>query len=175
MLAFLQLSLLQPSPRRFPGNQRLDIPNTLRILVNATITAEEAHTSHTGDALGEPLILVLVGFVNEGLGLVVAVEVVRDEVVVAVVFDGSDESTECTSVTESAFLDLLEDGAEVWVESVRAVVVCVAEILDIFGQVTEEEDVVLSDFTSDFNLHMSARFLVGRGWLDLRWLHHKYQ
>lgn len=26
------------------------------------------------------------------------------------------------------------------------------EIFDVFGEVTEEEDVVLADFTSDFNL-----------------------
>jgi len=31
-----------------------------------------------------------------------------------------------------------------------------AEIFDIFGEVAEEEDVVLSDFTGDFNLILLA-------------------
>lgn len=34
----------------------------------------------------------------------------------------------------------------------RAVRVCVAEILNILSEVAEEEDVVLADFAGDFNL-----------------------
>lgn len=56
--------------------QRLNVPNLLSILVNAAIASEEAHSGHGHDALGHPLILVLVGFVNESVCLDVAVEVV---------------------------------------------------------------------------------------------------
>jgi hypothetical protein len=34
----------------------------------------------------------------------------------------------------------------------RAISMSVAEIFDIFGEVAKEEDIVLSDFSSDFNL-----------------------
>ncbi len=47
--------------------------------------------------------------------------------------DSSDKCTESIGVTECTLLDLFEDGAEVSVESVGAVVVCVAEILNILG------------------------------------------
>jgi hypothetical protein len=35
---------------------------------------------------------------------------------------------------------------------VRAVSVRVTKVFDVFGEVAKEEDVVFSDFTSDFNL-----------------------
>jgi hypothetical protein len=138
------------------GNQRLDVPDTLRILVNATITAEETHARHTRDTLADPLVLVLVGFVNESLGLIVAVEIIRDEVVVAVLFDGPDQSCERAGISKRVLLDGLKDGLEVRIKGVGAVVVCMAKILHILGQVTEEEDVVLANFTGDFDLRLSA-------------------
>ena len=56
--------------------QRLNVPDAFRILVNAAIGGEEAHPSHTRDALGHPLVLVLVGLVDEILCLEVGVEIV---------------------------------------------------------------------------------------------------
>jgi hypothetical protein len=73
-------------------NQRLDIPYHLCILVDTPVTREESHSSNTGDALGNPLFLVLVCLINQVLSLAVAVEVVRDEIVVAVLDDTIDES-----------------------------------------------------------------------------------
>ena len=44
--------------------QRLNIPDHVRIFLNATITAEEAHSADTRDTLCDPLVLVLVGFID---------------------------------------------------------------------------------------------------------------
>lgn len=82
--------------------QRLDIPNALGILVNTPITGEEAHACNGLNGLGDPFILVLVGFVDQGVGFDVAVEVIADEVVVAVVGDGTSESGESTSITKGS-------------------------------------------------------------------------
>jgi len=75
------------------------------------------------------------------VGFDVAVEVVGDEVVVALVDDGIAEGGEAAGVAESAGFDRVEDFGEVGVEFDVAVGVGVAEVFDIFGQVTEEEDV----------------------------------
>jgi hypothetical protein len=48
--------------------------------------------------------------------------------------------------------DEVEDGFQVCVERVRGVGVCVAEVFDVFGQVAEEEDVLLADFAGYFDL-----------------------
>ena len=45
--------------------QWLDVPDTVSVFVNATVTAEEAHASNARDALGEPCILVLVCLIDE--------------------------------------------------------------------------------------------------------------
>ena len=82
----------------------------------------------------------------------VAVEVVADEVIVAVVADGADEGGELVGVAESVGLDGVEDFDEIRVYGVGAVVVCVAQIFDVFGQVAEEEDVVFADLAGDFDL-----------------------
>lgn len=96
--------------------------------------------------------MVLVGLVNECLRLNVRVEIVRHEVVVTVVFNGTNKSTEVACITKGTRLDSIKNFDEFGVKSVCAVCVCMAEILNIFGQITKEEDVVLSNFTGDFNL-----------------------
>ena len=161
------------SSRALVWVQRLHVPDALRILVDAPVTAEEPHAGHAGDALAEPLVLVLVGLVHQRLCLDVAVEVVGHQVVVAVVLDRRGESAECIRIPECALLDLFEDPRKVRVQRVAAVVVCVPEILDILGQVAKEEDVVLSNLTGDFNLALSAGFQKRRGTLHLR--HHMCQ
>jgi hypothetical protein len=50
----------------------------------------------------------------------------------------------------------------------------VTEIFNVFGEVTKEEDVVLSNFTSDFNLYLSEGSK-HQGGQDLRLHHHRYQ
>lgn len=132
--------------------ERLDVPNLLCVLVDATVTAEETHAGHAGDGLGDPLLLVLVRLVDEVVRLNVAVEVVRDEVVVAVVADGRDEGLEVGRRAKGALLNRREDLGKVLVDRVGAVGVCMAEILDILGQVAKEEDVALANLAGDFNL-----------------------
>lgn len=82
----------------------------------------------------------------------VAVEIVADQVIVAVVADGADEGGELVGVAEGVGLDGLEDFGQIRVDGVGAIVVCVAQVLDVFGQVAEEEDVVFVDFAGDFDL-----------------------
>jgi hypothetical protein len=72
----LQLPFLQSTRASLLWGKRLHVPNALRILVNAPITAEETHSRDTGDTLTNPLILVLVRLVNQRLGLIIAVEII---------------------------------------------------------------------------------------------------
>ena len=87
----------------------------------------------------------------------VAVEVVGDEVVVALVDDGVAQGAEAVRVAEAASLDGVEDVGEVRVQFEGAVVVGVAEVLDVLGQVAEEEDVGLADFAGDLDVGPVAR------------------
>jgi hypothetical protein len=98
--------------------QRLYIPDALRIFINTPITAEEPHARHTSDTLSNPLILVLVRLVDQRLSLVVAMEVIGDEVVVAMFFDCTDEGGESAGITEGIGLDFLEDFGEIRIEGV---------------------------------------------------------
>ena len=82
----------------------------------------------------------------------IAVEVVADEIVVAVIADGADEGGELVRVAESVRLDGVEDFDQVRVHGVTAVVVRVPEVFHVFGKVAEEEDVVFADFAGDFDL-----------------------
>lgn len=133
--------------------QRLDIPDLLRILIDAPITREESHSRHASDTLRNPLLLVRIRLVDELVRVDVGGEVVRHEVVVAVVADGGDHAAEALRVAELAGLDGLEDLVEGGVDGVVLPVgVRVAEVLDVFGEVAEEEDVVLADFAGDFDL-----------------------
>lgn len=128
---------------------RLNVPDHLRVLVNATIAREETHTRHAGDGLGQPLVLLLVCLVNEALCVNVRLEVVRDEVVVAVVDDRVYEVGELAGIAENAFANGLEDVLEHGVQVEVLVEVCVAQVLDVFAEVAEEEDVLFSDFSCD--------------------------
>lgn len=136
--------------------QRLNVPDTLRILVDAAITAEEAHARHTGDALGEPLVLVAVCLIHQRLRLDVAVEVIRDQVVIAVVFDGPSQRAEGARISEHAIFDCLKHPRQIWVECVLAVVVRMSQVLDVLGEVAEEENIILPDLAGDFNLVKSV-------------------
>jgi hypothetical protein len=53
----------------------------------------------------------------------------------------------------------LEDLFELFVQLVVAVHVGVAELVDVFAQVAEEEDVVLADLAGDFDLSSSVSAL----------------
>ena len=58
------------------GIQWLNVPDAIRILIDAPVTTEEAHPRHRGDASRDPFILVAVRLVDELLRLDVAVKVI---------------------------------------------------------------------------------------------------
>ena len=82
----------------------------------------------------------------------VAVEVVGNEIVVALIDDGIAQGAEAIRIAESATLDGIKDFGEVGVEFEVAIGVGVAEVFNVFGEVTEEKDVGLADFASDLNV-----------------------
>lgn len=80
-------------------------------------------------------------------------EVVGNEVVVPMVFDGVDKSGKGALVAKSARVDGFKDSLEFGVELMFAVVVVVTEVFNVFGEVAEEENVLVAGFTSDLNLN----------------------
>jgi len=93
------------------------------------------------------------------LCLAVTVEVIRNKVVVTMVGDCLDDSIKVIRFTECTITDGLEDTLELGVNfKTRAILVSVTQVLNILGQITKEEDVVLADFASDFNLR--ARLVI---------------
>jgi hypothetical protein len=69
-----------------------------------------------------------------------------------VLHDAVEERGEGTCVAKGAGMDGVENGGKGWVELVVLVEMRMAEVVDIFGEVAKEEDILLSDFTGDFNL-----------------------
>lgn len=82
----------------------------------------------------------------------IATEVIGDEVVIAVVGDGTYKSREGACVTEHVGMDGIKHFEKIGVESVGAVMVFMAEVLDVFRKVSEEEDVIFANFAGNFNL-----------------------
>jgi hypothetical protein len=134
------------------GREWLDVPDHLCVLVDAPIAGEEAHPSDAGDALCDPFLLVLIRLIDELLRLTITVEVVRDEVVVAMLNNPIHESREVIGIAKGALLDGVEDVAEGFIKLVSPIHVSVTEILHVLRQIAEEEDVVLANFSRDFNL-----------------------
>jgi hypothetical protein len=113
--------------------QGFDIPDTLCIFLNATITAEETHPSHTRDALADPTILVLECLINEVLGLAIRSEIIRHEIVITVLGDSVDKRGKLRLIAKHSLVDSVKDLLQLGVQLVFAIVVSVTEILDIFG------------------------------------------
>jgi hypothetical protein len=84
--------------------------------------------------------------------LEIALEVIRDQVVIAMISDCRDHAGEVLCIPEGALLDGFEHLDKFRVKGMLAIVVCVAEILDVLGKVSKEEDVVLTNLTGDFDL-----------------------
>lgn len=105
------------------NDERLDVPNHIRVLIDATITAEEAHASHRDDRLLDPLLLVLVRLVHEVVRLDVAVEVIRNQVVVAVLANSSHHGAEVIGRAKCPLLDLHKHLLQVRVNGVISIVV----------------------------------------------------
>jgi hypothetical protein len=137
---------------------RLNVPDHLRVLINATVAREKAHARDARDGLCQPLILLLVRLVDQLLRVDVRLEVVRDEVVIAVVDDRVDQVRELAGVAKHALADGLEHFLEHRVEVELLVEVRVAEVFDILAQVAEEEDILFSNLTSDLGLRVSYSF-----------------
>lgn len=132
--------------------QRLHIPNRIGVFLDAAIAAEEAHAADAGDALGDPFVLVLVCLVHQRVGFDVAVEVVRDEIVISLVNDGVAQGRETTGVPEFAAFDGVKDFGKIGVEAERAIIMSVAKILHVFRKIAEKENIRVADFASDFDL-----------------------
>jgi len=86
------------------------------------------------------------------MSLAIADKVVADKVVIAMIDDAIHERGEGASVAEGVLLDGVENFGKGGLELILAVDVGVAELVDVFGEVAKEEDVVLADFAGDFNL-----------------------
>lgn len=107
-------------------HQRLNIPDGLRVLVDAPVTREEAHARHREDGLGRPRLRVLVRLVDQLLSVHIRGKVVRDKVVVAVLDDAVEQCAEGPGVAKASFVDLIEDLGELGFELVVVVEMRVA-------------------------------------------------
>ena len=132
--------------------QRLQVPDHFRILLDTPITTEEAHPRNARNAFLQPSVLVLVCLINKLVRFHIAVEIIRDEVVVALVDDAVAKSSEAARIAELAAFDGVEHFRKVGIELEGAVVVGVAEVFDVFGEIAEEEDVGFTDLARDLNL-----------------------
>lgn len=172
LLSISSILLIQSLIFILTWSKRLNVPDTLCVFLNTPVTGEESHTGHSLNRLADPALLVLVCLVDELLGADVGVEIVRDQIIVAVGLDGTDQSGEGTDVAKGVGLDAVEDGLELWINRWSVVRMCVAQVLDVFRQVTEEEDVVLADLAGDFDLHdilamtLSLTSLIEERWKD---------
>ncbi len=81
-------------------------------------------------------------------------EVIRYKIVVAMVLNGRNESRKGVSITKCALLDFSQDLGKIRINCVRAIVVSMAKVLDIFSKITEEEYVIFTNLTGDFDLSM---------------------
>jgi hypothetical protein len=77
--------------------------------------------------------LVLVRDVYQIMRLQVALEVVGDEVVVAMFGDAADEGRKWSYVAELAVLNCVEDLLQLRVDLILAIEVCVAKVFNVLG------------------------------------------
>ena len=145
-------SSITPTLSTIFDSQRLNIPNAFRVLLNASIACKETHSCYACDALTDPLILVLVRGVDQVMRLQVTLEVVGDEVVVAMFSNAADEGRECSYVAKLAALNYVEDLLQLRVDLILAIVVCVAKVFNILCQIAEEKDVLIARLARDFDL-----------------------
>jgi hypothetical protein len=171
----LQLSLLQAACLTLLWCQRLHVPDTLRILVDATITAEESHSSNANNSLANPLILVLIGLVDQCLSRDIGFKVVGDEVVVTMILDCANQGTERTRVAKCTLFYLVKDLGKVGINGMAAIIVSMTKILNILSEISEQEDVFLANFTSDFDLRIVSISNEAIQKRSLRWHHRMYQ
>lgn len=66
--------------------------------------------------------------------------------------DPVDKGRKLLGVTKGTLVDVIEDSGQLGIELVLGIEMCVAEILNVLGEVAEEENVVLADLTSNLDL-----------------------
>lgn len=71
--------------------------------------------------------------------------------------DSINHGVEVIGLAKHAALDGLEDLGQVRVDCVLSIGMAVPQILNIFGQCAEEEDILLADLASDLNLSRSKQ------------------
>lgn len=86
------------------------------------------------------------------MGLDIAVEVVRNEIIVTLVSDRIAESNKVRRFAETATFDGIEDFGEIMIELEFPIIVSVTKILDVFGEGAEEKNVGFTDFPGDLDL-----------------------
>lgn len=84
--------------------------------MDTTIATEKSHAAHTGDALGNPLVLVLIRLVDKRMRLDITVEVVGNEIIVAVFGNGVAESAEAVRIAKSAAFDGIKNLCKIRIE-----------------------------------------------------------
>ena len=151
-ISFLLSLLSSLNPPLSIRRQRLHIPDPLRILLNTAITTKEPHPTDALDRLPRPLLLIFICLIDQILRLHIAIEIIANKIIVAVVSDAIAQSRETVRIAEGVRFDGVEDFSKVRVEGEAAVCVGVAQVLDVFGEVAEEEDIGFTDFTSYFDL-----------------------
>lgn len=96
--------------------QRLHVPDHIRILLNTAITAEKAHATYTGNALANPFVLVLIRFVDKRMRLDITIEIIGNEIIVAMFGDGVAESAEAARIAKGAAFDGVKDLCKIRIE-----------------------------------------------------------
>lgn len=146
------LSQTRASYQSVLHHQRLNIPDTIGIFVGDAIHGEEPHTGNARDGFRQPFLLALEGLVHHAVRGDVRVEIVRDKIVVSVLLNGRSQCGKVGFVAEQTVFDCLEDLLQLWIELEVAIEMTMSELFYVFGEVTEEENVLLSNLSGDFNL-----------------------
>ena len=89
--------------------QRFTIPNLLSIFLDAAIATEESHPRDRRDALLQPGILILVRLIHELVRLDIAIEIIGNEIVIAMLGDAVAQSGEVACVAKFVGADRFED------------------------------------------------------------------
>lgn len=89
--------------------------------------------------------------------------------------DAVEEGGEGARVAEGARVDGIEDLGEGRLQLVVVVEVGMAEVFDVFGEVAEEEDVLLADLAGDFDLGSVSLELDAERERGLRWRRRRFR
>jgi hypothetical protein len=84
--------------------------------------------------------------------LAIRSKIIRHQIIITVLYDSINQGREGALVAKHSGLDGGEDCFKVRVEGEFGVEVGVAEVFDVFGEVAEEEDVLVADFAGYFDL-----------------------